>query len=194
MGNTKDGQNLYQKCSRILEFLQNPPAPEPLLGHKDLLFFKDQAHYYADFALKRVLLSSAITDVSKQKVYLGMSSLILRKFFSHYDIVKVETFIEENVSFTAGFNVTEKKHFTFAYFYLRLFLLSLTKNFIEIPALVSKFGELCLKNALFKLYLGGLIEEMQPNPKFLSALVNKCEFLNNPVSYQDYCLLLEIHF
>ena len=64
----------------IFDFLDSAPLKQELLGHKNLLFFKDDTHYYVDFALKRALISSAVDDEQKQRVYMTLATLLLKKY------------------------------------------------------------------------------------------------------------------
>ena len=64
----------------ILDFLDDAPVKQELLGHKTLVFFKEDCHYYADFALKRALISSAVDDEQKQRVYMCLGTLLIKKY------------------------------------------------------------------------------------------------------------------
>ena len=95
---------IKEKILKLINFLEKEREQEPILGHKQCLFFEDQKYYLHDYLLKRATMATAITEKTKQKFYMAFAFLLLDKFQASISMGKYWKFVKEKISPSTGYN------------------------------------------------------------------------------------------
>lgn len=98
---------------------------DPNLHHK-LVF--NGTTLNLDYALKRALMGCAINDQSIQKKFLAATFYLLQRYYKSINIGQLLNWIEENVSYKAALNKSEKVSFEFANFCIKQQLIRLISD------------------------------------------------------------------